>query len=56
VAVLLAQVLDVRATRLEDPQAEQPEHGDGGEVVDVGAGATGLQHRLELQVRQAQSG
>ena len=28
VSVLLAQVLDVRATRLEDPQPEQAQHGD----------------------------
>ena len=32
VAVLLTQVGDVRAGGLEDPQAEQPEHGDQGEV------------------------
>ncbi|WP_202613765.1 hypothetical protein [Ornithinimicrobium cerasi] len=54
--MLLAQVLDVRATRLEDAQAEQPEHGDEGEVVDVDAGPAGLQHCLELQVGQAQGG
>ena len=35
VAVLLAEVSDVRASGLEDPQAEQPEHGHQGEVVRV---------------------
>jgi hypothetical protein len=33
VAVFLAEVGDVGAGGFEDPQAEQPEHGDQGEVV-----------------------
>ena len=36
VAVFLAEVGDVGAAGFEDPQAEQPEHGDQGEVVRVG--------------------
>ena len=39
VGVLLAQVLDHRPAGFEDPQTEQSEHGDEGEVVDVAAGA-----------------
>jgi hypothetical protein len=35
VAVFLAQVDDVGAGGLEDPQAEQSKHGDQGEVVVV---------------------
>ena len=35
VAVLLTKVGDVRAGGLEDPQAEQPEHGHQGEVAWV---------------------
>jgi hypothetical protein len=36
VSVFLAEVGDVSAGGFEDPQAEQPEHGDQGEVVGVG--------------------
>jgi len=36
VAVLLAQVADVRAGGFEDPQAEQSEHRHQGEVARVG--------------------
>jgi hypothetical protein len=36
VAVLLAEVGDVRARGLEDPQAQQAEHGHQGEVGRVG--------------------
>jgi len=36
VSVLLAQVGDVRAGGLEDPQAEQSEHGDQREVARIG--------------------
>ncbi len=36
VAVFLAEIGDVRAGGLEDPQAEQPEHGHQREVVRVG--------------------
>ncbi len=35
VAVLLAEVGDVRAGGIEDPQTEQPEHGDESEVAGV---------------------
>jgi hypothetical protein len=35
VAVFFAKVTDIRTGGLEDPQAEQPEHGDQGEVVPV---------------------
>jgi hypothetical protein len=35
VAVLFAEVGDVRAGRPEDPQAEQLEHGHEGEVAGV---------------------
>jgi hypothetical protein len=34
-AVLLAEVLDVRAARLEDPQPEQTQHRHQSEVVEV---------------------
>ncbi len=36
VPVFLAQVADVRAGSLEDPQAQQPQHGHQGEVIRVG--------------------
>jgi hypothetical protein len=35
VAVFLAEVVDVGGAGFEDPQAQQPEHRDEGEVVDV---------------------
>jgi hypothetical protein len=35
VTVLFAKVGDVRASRFEDPQAAQPEHGHQREVVQV---------------------
>ena len=50
VAVFLAEVFDVRPTRLEDPQTEKAEHGDQGEVIDVRRGLPGSEHGLELQV------
>ncbi|WP_341360525.1 hypothetical protein V5H98_04950 [Georgenia sp. M64] len=52
VAVLLAQVGDVRPAGLEDHQTEQPEHGHQREVVAVGRGTGGGEQDLELQVRQ----
>jgi hypothetical protein len=56
VAVLLAEIGDVRAGGLEDPQAEQAEHGHQREVARVirlpGCGEQGL----ELQVGEPQSG
>ena len=51
VAVLLAEVGDVRPTGFEDPQPEQAEHGDQCEVVAVGREPGCGQQRLELQVR-----
>jgi hypothetical protein len=36
VAVLLAEIGDVRPGRFEDAQAEQPEHGDQREVARAG--------------------
>jgi hypothetical protein len=54
VAVLFTQVGDVRTGGLEDPQAEQPEHGHQREVARVrglpGRGEQGL----KLQVREPQ--
>ena len=55
VAVLLAQVLDVAAGGLEDPQAQQPQHRDQREVAQVGRGPGGGEQRLELQMSQSQS-
>ena len=52
VPVFLAQVADVRAGGLEDPQAQQPEHGHKGEVVPVGGLAGCGEQGLELQVRE----
>jgi hypothetical protein len=51
VAVLFAEVVDVRARCLEDPQTKQAEHRDKGEVEPVRRLAGCGQHRLELQVR-----
>jgi hypothetical protein len=56
VAVFLAKIRDVGADRFEDPQAEQPEHRDQGEVVDVARLAGGGEQRFELQVRQPERG
>ena len=50
--MFLAKIVDVRAGGLEDPQAQQPEHGDQGEVVPVGGLAGGSEQGLELQVRE----
>ncbi|MCA1783838.1 MAG: hypothetical protein LC679_17195 [Intrasporangiaceae bacterium] len=55
-AVLLAQVLNVRPAGFEDPQPEQTQHRHQREVVDVGGLPGGGEHRLELQVGQAQGG
>jgi hypothetical protein len=46
--------LDVGAGRFEDAQAEQPEHGHQGEVVDVGRLFASAEHGLELEVIQAE--
>ena len=50
--VFLAQVVDIRAAGFEDPQAEQPQHRDEGEVIRVLGEAAGGEHGLELQVGQ----
>ncbi|MGI8701463.1 MAG: hypothetical protein ACR2JU_09715 [Nocardioidaceae bacterium] len=52
-AVFFAEVRDVGAGGFEDPQAEEPEHGDQDEVVAVGREAGGAEHGFELQVGQA---
>ena len=52
VTVLLAEIGDVRAGGLEDPQAEQPEHGHEREVAAFGGPAGGGEQGLELQVRE----
>jgi hypothetical protein len=54
VAVLFAEVDDVRAGGLEDPQAEQPEHGHQREIAGIDGLAGGGEQGLELQVREPQ--
>ena len=54
VPVFLAQIADVRASGLEYPQAQQPEHGNQRKVVPIGRLAGGGEQRLELQVREPQ--
>jgi hypothetical protein len=49
VAVLLAEVGDVRAGGFEDPQAEQAEHGHQCEIARVRRLAGGVEQGLELQ-------
>ena len=56
VAVFFAEVGDLGAGGFEDPQAEQPEHRDQGEVVRVCRLAGRGQHRFELQVGQPEGG
>ena len=56
VAVLFAEVGDVRTGGFEDPQAEQAEHGHQGEVVRVHRLPRGGEQGLELQVREPQGG
>jgi hypothetical protein len=56
VAVFLAEIVDVSRAGFEDPQPEQAEHRDHGEVERVGRRPGRDEHRLELQVRQAQGG
>ena len=50
------RVTDVGAAGFEDPQAEEPEHRNEGEVVRVWGEPAGGEHGLELQVGQPQSG
>ena len=54
VAVLFAEVGDVRPARFEDPQSEQAEKGDESEVVRVGRQPGGGDQRFELQVAEAE--
>jgi len=54
VAVLFAEVGDVRAGGLEDPQAEQPEHGHQREAALVRRFTGGGKQRFELQVGEAE--
>jgi hypothetical protein len=54
VAVLFAEVGDIRAGGFEDPQAQQSEHGHEGEVVPVGGLAGCGEQGLELRVREAE--
>jgi hypothetical protein len=56
VAVFLAEVAEVGTAGFEDPQTEQAEHGDQGEVVGVGRLPGGGDQGLELQVSQAEGG
>src|SRR4051794_7798951 len=46
----LSEVVDVGAGGLEDPQAQQAEHGDQGEVIVVGRLPTRRQQTFELQM------
>ncbi len=55
-AVLLAEVADVRSAGFEDPQSEEAEYGDQCEVVDVGRQSCGGDQGLELQVPEAEGG
>jgi hypothetical protein len=56
VSVLFTEVGDFRAGCFEDPQPKQAEHGDQGEVEPVRGLARCGQHRLKLEVRQAECG
>jgi hypothetical protein len=56
VAVFLAEVGDVGAGGFEDPQAEQAEHCDEGEVACVRRFAAGGEHCFELQVCESERG
>ncbi|WP_406045590.1 hypothetical protein OG799_14595 [Micromonospora sp. NBC_00898] len=56
VSVFLAEVADVGAAGVEDPQPEQAEHGDQREVVRVGRSPRGGDPGLELEVAQPEGG
>jgi hypothetical protein len=56
VAVFFSEVVDVGAAGFEDPQPEQAEHRDQGEVVGVGRLPGGGDQGLELQVPEAEGG
>jgi hypothetical protein len=53
---LVAFAVGFRPTGLEDPQAEETEHGDQGEVVDVRRQSRGVDQRFELQVAEPEGG
>jgi hypothetical protein len=48
--MLVTEVADIRAGGLENPQAQQPKHGDQGEIIPVSGLAGGGEQGLELQV------
>jgi hypothetical protein len=50
--MFLAEFADVRPGGFEDPQAEQPEQADQGEVIPAGGLPGGGQQRPELEVGQ----
>jgi hypothetical protein len=54
--MFLVEVADVRTTGLEDSQAEETEHGDQGEVVDVRRQSRGADQSFELQMSQPEGG
>ena len=54
VAVLFAEVGNIRAGSLEDPQAQRAEHGHEGEVVPVGGLAGCGEQGLELKVGESE--
>jgi hypothetical protein len=54
VAVLLTQVADAGPAGFEDPQTEQAEQRDQGEVVRVGRQPRGGDQRFELQMAESQ--
>jgi hypothetical protein len=56
VAMFLAEVVDVRAAGLKDPQAEQAQHRDQCEVVDVRRQSGRGDQCLELQVSEPEGG
>ena len=56
VAVLFSEVGDAGPAGFEDPQAEQAEHRDEGEVVRVGRQPRGGDQRFELQMAESQGG
>jgi hypothetical protein len=56
VAVLLAEVVDARPAGFEDPQSEQSEERDQGEVVRVGRQPGGGEQGFELQMPKAEGG
>jgi hypothetical protein len=56
VAMFFTEVGDVGAGGLEDPQAEQPEHGHQRKIAWIPGVAGRAEQGLELQVREPQSG